>query len=74
MAIMRTKRRRLHAVAYGETGMIQAIRSFVRAEDGATAIEYVLIASFLALAIITAVTGIGTKLSTYFSEVSSAIK
>jgi len=54
--------------------MRHAIRSFCRAEDGATAIEYVLIASFLALAVITAVTGIGTKLSTYFSEVSSAMK
>jgi pilus assembly protein Flp/PilA len=74
MAIMWTKRRRLHGVADGETGMRHAIRSFVLAEDGATAIEYVLIASFIALAVITAVTGIGTKLSTYFSEVSSAMK
>jgi len=54
--------------------MRQAIRSFLRTEDGATAIEYVLIAGFLALAVITAVTGIGTKLNTYFSEVSSAMK
>jgi pilus assembly protein Flp/PilA len=74
MAIMRTKRRRWHEFANGETDMRDAIRSFLRTEDGATAIEYVLIAGFLALAVITAVTGIGTKLSTYFSEVSSAMK
>jgi pilus assembly protein Flp/PilA len=41
---------------------------------GATAIEYALIAAFLALAIITGVTGIGLKLSGYFSEVSGALK
>ena len=54
--------------------MLAKFKSFVANESGATAIEYVLIASFLALAVITAVTGIGTKLSTYFSEVSSAMK
>jgi pilus assembly protein Flp/PilA len=64
----------LHELADGETGMRQAIRSFVRAEDAATAIEYALIGGFIALAVITAVTGIGSKLSTYFSEVSSAMK
>jgi pilus assembly protein Flp/PilA len=74
MAIMRTRRRRLHEVADGETGMRYAIRSFLRTEDAATAIEYALIGGFIALAVITAVTGIGTKLSTYFSEVSSAMK
>jgi pilus assembly protein Flp/PilA len=42
--------------------------------SGATAIEYALLGGFLALAIITGATGIGVKLSSYFSEVSGALK
>jgi pilus assembly protein Flp/PilA len=46
---------------------------FIREEDGATAIEYGLIAALIAIAIIAAVTAVGTALSTNFSEVSSAL-
>jgi pilus assembly protein Flp/PilA len=37
---------------------------------GATAIEYALIATLISIVIVTAVTSIGTKLSTFFSSVS----
>ena len=54
--------------------MTNFIWIFVRDDNGATAIEYALIGGLIAMVIITGVTGIGVKLSGYFSEVSSAMK
>jgi pilus assembly protein Flp/PilA len=54
--------------------MAKQTRTFVGDDVGATAIEYALLASLIALVIISGVSGIGLKLSSYFSEVSSAIK
>jgi len=50
------------------------ISNFIRNESGATAIEYALIASLIAVAIITAVTTVGTKVSTVFTEVGNSLK
>jgi pilus assembly protein Flp/PilA len=50
------------------------VKRFLRDESGATAIEYGLIAAGIAVAIITVVSGLGTKLKTTFSSVSSALK
>jgi pilus assembly protein Flp/PilA len=47
---------------------------FLKDENAATAIEYGLIATGIALAIIPVVTGIGTKLKTNFSSISTALK
>ena len=47
------------------------ISRFVRDEKGATAIEYGLIAALIAVVIITAVTAVGTKLSTTFNTVQT---
>jgi pilus assembly protein Flp/PilA len=47
---------------------------FLQNESGATAIEYALIASLIAVFIITAVQTVGTKVSTVFSEVGAALK
>ena len=47
---------------------------FLRDESGATAIEYGLIAAGIAVLIITVVKGVGTKLNTTFTSVSSALK
>jgi pilus assembly protein Flp/PilA len=47
---------------------------FLKDESAATAIEYGLIATGIALAIIPVITGLGTKLKTTFSSVSSALK
>ena len=41
---------------------------------GATAMEYALIASLIAMVIITGVTAVGTKTSTLFNTVSSSLK
>lgn len=46
---------------------------FMADEDGATAIEYGLIAALIAVAIIAAVRAVGTELSTTFSEIDSAL-
>jgi pilus assembly protein Flp/PilA len=43
---------------------------FLRDQDGATAIEYGLIAGLISVVVITAVTTVGTKLSAGFSAVA----
>ncbi len=50
------------------------IVKFLKDESAATAIEYGLIATGIALAIIPVITGIGTKLKTTFSTLSTALK
>jgi pilus assembly protein Flp/PilA len=47
---------------------------FLRDETGATAIEYGLIASLIAVVIIVALTAVGTGLSGTFNSVSSKLK
>ena len=47
------------------------INKLLRDEQGATAIEYGLIAALIAVAAITAMQGLGDELSTTFSTVSS---
>ncbi len=47
---------------------------FFEEESGATAIEYGLIATGIAIAIIAAVNGVGTQLTTAFGSVSTALK
>ncbi len=54
--------------------MNKYFQAFVSNESGATAIEYALIASLIAIAIIGGVTALGTRLSQEFSEVSAALK
>ena len=49
------------------------IRNFLREDDGVTAIEYGLIAALIAVVIIVAVTLAGTRLSSKFSTVASAL-
>ena len=50
------------------------ILGFIRNENGATAIEYGLIAAGIAVAIIAVVDGLGTQLNTTFSSVDTALK
>jgi pilus assembly protein Flp/PilA len=50
------------------------ISKFLADESGATAIEYCLIASGIAFAIIVAVQSIGPTLSTKFTAVNSSLK
>ncbi len=50
------------------------ICKFLTDESGATAIEYGLIAAGIAVAIIAAVQGLGTKLTSTFTSVEGALK
>ena len=54
--------------------MQRLVSSFVRDESGATAIEYGLIAAGIAIAIITAVNGVGSQLSLTFNNISTSLK
>ena len=47
---------------------------FLNDESGATAIEYALIAAFIALVIITAATSIGTELKATFTDVDDGFR
>ena len=54
--------------------MRKAINTLIENESGATAIEYALISSLVALALITGLTNLGSRLSTEFSTVSGMYK
>jgi pilus assembly protein Flp/PilA len=57
-----------------ETDMLRKLLTFAQNESGATAIEYGLIAAGIAVAIITVVNGLGTKLNAKFTSISSQLK
>lgn len=52
---------------------MQFLRNLVRSADGATAIEYGLIAALIAVAAITAMQGMGNQLQTTFNSSSSGM-
>ena len=54
--------------------MKKMLKEFIADESGATAIEYGLIAAGIAIAIITAVNGVGSKLATNFGRISTSLK
>ena len=54
--------------------MRRMLIAFLKDESAATAIEYALIASGIALAIVAVTQGLGTKLKTTFTTVSTALK
>jgi pilus assembly protein Flp/PilA len=53
--------------------MKELLTRFVTEEEGATAIEYGLIAALIAVAIIIAVSAVGTSLTSVFDTVSSKV-
>jgi pilus assembly protein Flp/PilA len=52
---------------------MQAFHRFWRDESGATAIEYGLMASLIALAIIASVSALGSKVKTIFTGITTKI-
>jgi pilus assembly protein Flp/PilA len=52
---------------------VKNVKRFLTCESGATAIEYGLIAALVAVAIITALTNLGTKLKGTFGNVSAKL-
>ena len=53
--------------------MKKKIISFIKDEDGVTAIEYGLIAALIAVVIIAGVTFVGTSLNSKFSYIASEV-
>ena len=52
---------------------MKTLKRFAKDESGATAIEYGLIAAGISVAIITVVQGLGSKLSTTFSNITTKL-
>jgi pilus assembly protein Flp/PilA len=53
---------------------VRTILAFLRDERAATAIEYGLIATGIAVAIIPVITGLGTRLKTTFTSIQTALR
>lgn len=51
----------------------QKVTNFIKREDGASAIEYALIAGLMAVIIIAALGGLGDALSTAFNTIADAL-
>ncbi len=54
--------------------IVVAVRRFMRNERGATAIEYAMIASGIAVVLAATITGLGTNVKRLFTSVSTALK
>lgn len=55
-------------------GVKQALVNFIRDEEGASAIEYVLIAAMVAVALVTFVTPIRTAVTNIFTSIQNALQ
>ena len=53
--------------------MLVQIKKFLRDEEGATAVEYGLIAALIAVVIISSVTDIGTRLKAVFETIVNVL-
>ena len=53
--------------------MTNLLKRFAKDESGATAVEYGLVAAGISVAIIAVVQGLGTKLASTFTSVSTAL-
>ncbi|CAI08221.1 INTERPRO: probable Flp/Fap pilin component [Aromatoleum aromaticum EbN1] len=53
--------------------MLEMMKQFVRDDEGVTAIEYGLLASLIALAIIVGAGALGTKLNTMFNFIAGKL-
>jgi pilus assembly protein Flp/PilA len=66
--------RRMEMAEKGSQDMSITLKRFIADENGATAIEYGLIAAGISIAIIAVVQGLGSKLNATFTSVSTALK
>ncbi|WP_454907757.1 Flp family type IVb pilin [Variovorax gossypii] len=53
--------------------MINSIIRFLRDEEGATAIEYGIIAGLISVAIVAVIPGLGTKLALVFTTINNKL-
>jgi pilus assembly protein Flp/PilA len=54
--------------------MLKQISRFVADDTGANALEYALIMSLVAVAVIAGVTSVGTNLGTFFTNMGTVVK
>ena len=54
--------------------MRKMLEAFVRDQNGATAIEYGLIAALIAVVIITGLTSVGTNLNTKLASIATSLR
>ncbi|MEQ9727348.1 Flp family type IVb pilin [Pseudomonas sp. WHRI 8822A] len=52
----------------------EKIRSFLKNEEGASAIEYSIIAALIAVVIVSGATAVGTDINSVFGSISSALQ
>ena len=64
----------MHRFSKLTSAIAEKARAFTRDESGATAIEYAMIASGIAVAIVAAVGSLGTATSGMFTTVQTALK
>jgi pilus assembly protein Flp/PilA len=53
--------------------MLGSITRFLRDEEGATAIEYGIIAGLISIAIVTVLPGLGARLEAIFTQITTAL-
>jgi len=53
---------------------VQAVNRFIRDEEGATAIEYGLIAALISIVMLVALTGVGLGVKETFSQICDKMK
>lgn len=53
--------------------LMQAVSRFIRDEEGATAIEYGLIAALISIVMLVALTGVGVGVRTTFTRICAAL-
>ena len=60
---------------YRGSGVVMkgVLKAFILSEEGATAVEYAIMASLIAVVIVTAVTLLGTNLSALFQSLPAAM-
>jgi pilus assembly protein Flp/PilA len=63
-----------NGVSERQQNVFKSMKSFTADESGVTAIEYALIASLIAVFIVTTVQTVGAKVSTVFNEVGNTLK
>ncbi|MBT9610067.1 pilus assembly protein Flp/PilA [Aquabacterium commune] len=54
--------------------LISHIKTFLQDEEGASAIEYALVAALIGLAAATAMTDVGTQLGTFFTKIKTKLQ
>lgn len=56
-----------------QKSILQALRQFIREEEGVTAIEYALIAALIAIVIIGGATAVGLNINNLFLTIATAL-